>query len=192
MIGFLQGKVHYFDESLLLLNVSGVGYKVHISRPVAAKISNIGQELTIHTYTHVREDALDLYGFWDMQDLVLFEMLIGVNGIGPKTALGVFAKGSRNEFVKAILDADTSYFEGIPRLGKKNAQKIIIELKNKIGSNKDLDLKSDGGTEYKELLEALKGFGFTTAEASEAIKTVQNSKASMDIKIKLALKSLGR
>jgi len=192
MIGFIQGKILYYKENLILVNVNGVGYRIFVPKHITSTITAPGQELTLHTYTHIREDILSLYGFKEVSDLNLFEMLLTVSGIGPKTALGVFDKGERNQLIQAIIDADTTFFEGIPRLGKKNAQKIIIELKSKIGSTKDLDLTGEAGMDAKELIDALKGFGFTTKEASDALKNIDDKNAPMQIKVKQALKYLGK
>lgn len=192
MIGFLEGKIQYYTDSIVLINVNGVGYRVFVPIQISSTISKIGQEMILHTHTHVREDILELYGFKEVLDLNLFEMLLSVSGIGPKTALGIFAKGERNQIIEAIANADVSFFAGIPRLGKKNAQKIIIELKNKIGSAKELDLLGVGDKETKDLVEALKSFGFSTKESMEAIKSIQEKDAPVDRKIRFALKYLGK
>src|SRR3989344_473288 len=162
MIGYLNGLVIIRDDPHLIIDVSGVGYKIHEASDVLSSVSELGSSLKIFTYTHVREDVLELYGFSRYSDLKLFESLINVSGVGPRTAIGIFAIGTGDEIIKAIIDADVSFFSGVPRLGSKNAQKIIIELKNKVGGG-ELDLTGVSNGERNELTAALKSFGFTTA-----------------------------
>lgn len=124
MIGSLNGIIDYQEASSIIIDVNGVGYKVLV--PVSMPLS-LGDKVKLFIHTHVREDLLELYGFKEVQDLKLFEYLISVSGVGCKTALGVFSVGSRAEIIKAIIGNDVGFFTAVPRLGKKNAQKIIIE-----------------------------------------------------------------
>src|SRR3989344_9038291 len=128
MISLLKGQLHHKNSDSLTILVGGVGYLVAVTPSTLAKIS-LEETLELNIYTHVREDALDLYGFTNAEELKMFKSLIGVSGIGPKTALLVIDRGV--EQVKlAIIKADENFFTLVPRLGKKNAQKIIIELKS--------------------------------------------------------------
>jgi Holliday junction DNA helicase RuvA len=189
MIGYLKGVVEFRDDPFVVVDVQGVGYKVLVSKDVLAKAVT-GEKITLFIYTHVREDSLDLYGFLHNEDLKLFEYLIGVSGVGPKTAVGIFSIYSTKEIVEAIMSDDVSFFTSVPRLGKKNAQKIIIELKNKIGGVGDLDL-SEGSQEQDEIALALKAFGFSTSESLDAIRSLKGNTGTTEQKIKLALKYLG-
>lgn len=189
MIGSLKGIVDYRDLSSIIIDVSGVGYKVLVPLNLSA---NVGDSLKLFIHTHVREDLLELYGFTEPADLKLFEYLISVSGVGCKTALGIFSVGSRKEIINAITTNDVSFFTSVPRLGKKNAQKIIIELKNKLGGKgEDLDL-SEGSNENNEVIAALKSFGFSVAEARDAVKLLNGKGESVEEKVRLTLKSLGR
>ncbi len=188
MIGLLTGTVEWKDASAIIVDVNGVGYKVLVSSNVS---SAIGQSIKLFTHTHVREDVLELYGFLEPQDLKLFEYLISVSGVGCKTALGVFAVGSRSQIVGAIATNDVGFFTSVPRLGKKNAQKIIIELKNKLGGGGDVDLSQDGSN-GNEVVMALQGLGFTPHEARAALKGLNGEGETVEEKIKLALKSMGK
>ena len=189
----LSGAVAYRNDPYLIINVHGVGYKVLVSNTLLSN-ANVGTEVTIYTYTHVREDILELYGFSEPQDLRLFELLLSVSGVGPKSAIGVFSIGSRSEIMQAITTGDVAFFTGVSRLGKKNAQKIIIELKNKIGgaSGEDLDLSSDTVSDSDEVIAALQAFGFSRAEAHAALREVKEEGLSTAEKVRLALKQLGR
>lgn len=191
MISLLKGKVEFLDRPYLVLDVFGVGYRVLVSSGIFEK-SKIGQSLKLFTFTYVREDALELFGFADLSDLKLFEQLISVSGIGPKTALSIFSFGNRESIIGAVIKADVDFFTSVPRLGRKNAQKIIIELKSKVGSLEELDLSGDGFSKNNEVIMVLKGFGFSAKEAQEAIKNIDKKIESVEQKIRLALKYLGK
>src|SRR5258705_8114589 len=188
MIGSLQGVIEYQEASNVIIVVNGVGYKVLI--PTTISVS-VGDTIKLFTHTHVREDLLELYGFVEPQDLKLFEYLISVSGVGCKTAIGIFSFGSRKDIVNAIIANDVTFFTSVPRLGKKNAQKIIIELKNKLGGQEDLDLSQDD-SESNEVILALKGLGFTPVEARNALKSLNGKGETVSEKVRLALKSLGK
>ncbi len=191
MIGTLKGTIEYREDPYLIVDVNGVGYKVLVPVTVLAKITGLGEEIKLFTHTHVREDLLELYGFSDHSDLKLFEYLISVNGVGCRTASGIFSVGNRSEIIQAIIGADVTFFTSVPRLGKKNAQKIIIELKNKIGGGEDLDLSADG-QDNNEVIAALKVFGFSVSESQDAIRALQGKGETVEEKIRLALKYLGK
>jgi holliday junction DNA helicase RuvA len=191
MIGMLSGTVAHRDDPYVIVDVSGVGYKVLVPTTVLAKINALGESIKLYTHTHVREDVLELYGFSDPSDLKLFEYLIGVNGVGCRTASGIFSIGNRSEIIQAIVGNDVGFFTSVPRLGKKNAQKIIIELKNKIGGGEELDLSSDG-VASGDVVAALKSFGFEAREAQEAVRALGGKGETVEEKIRLALKYLGK
>lgn len=191
MIGFLSGKIELLKRPFVIINVNGVGYKVLVSENFYSKLT-INQLLKIFTYTYVREDAFELFGFPQIDDLILFESLITVSGIGPKTALNIFSFGERKEIIEAILKGDVSFFTSVPRLGTKNAQKIIIELKGKMGSSEDLDLSGKDIQENAEVVEALKNFGFSVKEAQKALRDIKTQNLSPEEKIRIALKNIGK
>jgi Holliday junction DNA helicase RuvA len=191
MIGFLRGEVFLKEGSYIILDVKGVGYKVLGSRDVLSKATK-GFPLALFIYTHVREDNISLFGFMESSDLKLFESLIGVSGIGPKTAMNIFSIGNRSQIISAIATADTSFFKAVPRLGQKNAQKIIIELKNKFGGVGELDLNGEDLSGNEDVISALKNFGFTTKEIHDAIRSVKKNGQNDSEIIKLALKYLGK
>ncbi|MBI3985255.1 MAG: Holliday junction branch migration protein RuvA [Candidatus Levybacteria bacterium] len=191
MIGLLKGKIELLFRPFVIIDVNGVGYKILVSENVYKKL-NVNQNLKIFTYTYVREDALDLFGFLELEDLTLFENLITVSGIGPKTALNIFSFGERKEIIEAIIKGNVGFFTSVPRLGTKNAQKIIIELKNKMGADPKLDLSGKDFMENAEILEALRGFGFTALESQKALRSIKGDNLSIDEKIKMALKAMGK
>jgi Holliday junction DNA helicase RuvA len=187
MIGWLKGIVRQQFPSLIL-DVNGVGYLVNVGPASLAKLS-IGstQELIIHT--HVREDALELFGFLTQEDKKLFLLLLSVSGVGPKVALATLDAGSVAQLTKAVQAGDVGYFTAVPRVGKKLAQKIIIELKTKLGSQTDLDL-ADGSSEQQELIMALEGLGYSTQEISRVLPQLPNPLPEVTTSLKLALKLL--
>ena len=191
MIGFVQGILEILQKPFIFINVSGVGYKVLVSEKTYLKLEK-GQKVKIFTFTYVRDDALDLFGFLENEDLLLFEDLITVSGIGPKTAMNIFSFGDRKDIIEAIVKGDVSFFSSVPRLGTKNAQKIIIELKNKMGAESNLDLTGKDLEENQEVVEALKNFGFSVGEAQKAFRSVNKDGISTEEKIRLSLKELGR
>lgn len=192
MIGFLRGVVAFRDDPFLLIDVSGVGYRVIASRTVLSKLNGIGEKVAVFTYTHVREEALELYGFATQDDLKLFEMLLSVSGIGPKTALGIFTIGEARDIQEAIRGGNVDFFTTVPRLGRKNAQKIIIELKGKLGSIAELDLTEKDVLENKDVLSALRAFGFSSREAGDAIRAIRGQGQTTEERVRLALRYLGK
>lgn len=191
MIGFLKGKIELLDRPFVYIDVNNVGYKVLVPDSIYLKLSK-EDKIKLFTYTYVREDALELFGFLEVEDLKLFENLIRVSGIGPKTALNIFSFGERKDITDAIIKGDVSFFTSVPRLGTKNAQKIIIELKNKMGATSDLDLSGKDLLENQEVVQALKNFGFTISEAQKAVREIKTPGLTLDGKIKYALKNLGK
>lgn len=191
MIACVKGIIDTINGSSVIVDVSGVGYKVSVSNSLLSNL-HLGDSIKLFTYTHVREDLLELYGFLDSLELRLFEFLIGVSGVGPKTALGIFSVGTKDMIVNAITSGDVSFFTSVPRLGTKNAQKIIIELKGKLGSSTEFDLNEGDSTKNHEIIEALKTFGFTAKEIQEAVKNVKADGITTEEKIRLTLKELGK
>ena len=189
MISYLEGTIKHKGLNYLIVLVNGVGYKVFVPTDVLSHISP-ASPISLYTYTYVKEDALDLYGFPTSEDLALFELLLTVSGVGPKTAVAIFANGKLEKIKQAIVKGDIDFFTGVPRLGKKNAQKIIIELRPKLGSLETIDLSES--SESKEIIEALKSFGFNISEAKEALKAVKDLEGSTYDKIRAALKFLGK
>jgi Holliday junction DNA helicase RuvA len=191
MIGFLSGKIEILKRPFVIINVNGVGYKVLLSENFYSKLT-IGEQVKLFTYTYVREDALELFGFLEVDDLNLFESLISVSGIGPKTALNIFSFGERKEIIEAILKGDVTFFTSVPRLGTKNAQRIIIDLKTKMGNSEGLDLSGKDFKENQEVIEALKTFGFSAKESQNVLREIKTPGLTPEDKIRIALKNLGK
>ncbi len=189
MIGMLTGKIYNQNKNPVIIDVGGVGYTVYVPDRLRAKLT-LHQEISLSIHTHVTDDAIALYGFGSDSEMTLFELLLTVSGIGPRTSLAIIDRGVAS-IQKAIIDSDVDFFTTIPRLGKKNAQKIIIELKSKIGSARDLDLGAESEGETKELLEALQSMGFDRKEILHVIKKLDPSLSTIEQKIRQSLKLLG-
>lgn len=183
MIGYLKGRVIEHDLKSVILDVSGVGYKIFTN--TAFLESKKPEILEFWTYLAVRENALDLYGFVNKEELSFFELLITVSGIGPKSAMGILSVASVANLRNAISSGDTSHLTKVSGVGKKNAEKIVVELKDKLTG-------FEGGATVSgdvDVIEALKSLGYGERESREALKKVGESKDMSD-KIKKALKLL--
>ncbi|OGI74152.1 Holliday junction DNA helicase RuvA [Candidatus Nomurabacteria bacterium RIFCSPHIGHO2_02_FULL_41_18] len=186
MIGSIKGKIILKTEKYLIVETAGVGYKINVSPDVLSKVNAKDKEFFFFIHTHVREDLFDLYGFLERQELEFFEMLINVSGIGPKGALSILGIASLDTLRKAISTGDTAYLTKISGIGRKTAEKIVIELRDKI------DEKKSGASLQGELdaMEALRSLGYSQNEIREALKKV-DPESGINAKIKEALKILG-
>ena len=184
MIAYLSGNVLVVDKEGVVLLVNGVGYRVGMAVRRVAEFK-VGEEKQLYIHTHVREDALLLYGFENAAELKLFETLIGISGIGPKTGLNIFNAGSGEQIIEAIREGKVEFFTAVPGIGKKNALRIVVELKSKLGGDEKIELRDADA----ELVEGLVGFGFSRREAVEASKGIDRALPDAE-KLKLALKNL--
>ncbi|MFZ2149970.1 MAG: Holliday junction branch migration protein RuvA [Minisyncoccia bacterium] len=186
MIGSLRGKITLKTDKFVIVEAGGVGYKVSVSPDTLSKVSKTGDEVFLLIHTHVREDSLDLYGFLASEELNFFEMLLNVSGIGPRSALAILGIATIETLRRAIGTGDTSYLTKISGIGRKTAEKIVIELRDKIGEEK-------GGASLQgelDALEALKSLGYSQNEARDALKKT-SPEATTNVKIREALKILG-
>lgn len=191
MIGSIRGKIIFQNDKFVIAENNGVGYKICVSPSVLSTLSASSKTkkendlFSFWIHTHVREDMLDLYGFLDRNELEFFEMLLGVSGIGPKGALSILGIASISVLEKAIGTGDIAYLTKISGIGKKTAEKIIIELRDKI----KVDKNSSSLQEEIDALEALKSLGYSQNESREVLKRV-SPLADTNTKIREALKIL--
>ncbi|MCX6752526.1 MAG: Holliday junction branch migration protein RuvA [Candidatus Nomurabacteria bacterium] len=201
MIGSIKGKIILKKEKFLVVETAGVGYKISVSPDTLLKVDalrlRLGQNeapVSFWIHTHVREDAFDLYGFLEYPELEFFEMLLSVSGIGPKSALAILGITSVETLRKAIGTGDTSYLTKVSGIGRKTAEKIILELRDKMGDKTEGEIGSASLQGDMDSMEALKSLGYSQSEAREALKKV-SQKASLNAdtnsKIREALKILG-
>ena len=183
MIAFVRGTAVDMTENSVIVEAGGIGYEIYMTGTDLSQI-HMGEEVKIHTYFNVREDAMQLYGFRSKDDLQMFKLLLGVNGVGPKAAVGVLTGITADELRFAILSDDVKTLSKAPGIGKKTAQKLILELKDKMKLEDAFELKlaheqekavaglgeiSDG---RQEAVEALVALGYSSTDALRAVRKV--------------------
>ncbi len=188
MIGTLEGKVVHQDLRFVIIDVNGVGYKVSVTGQTTEKFI-LNDKIRLWTYLAVRENALDLYGFFSRDELEFFELLISISGIGPKTALSILNIASVAMLRQAISSGDTSHLIKVSGIGKKNAEKIVLELKDKLGPARAEDGEHLQGE--ADAIAALNSLGYSHKEARDALKEVPKELTGTSDKVKHALKTLG-
>lgn len=189
MIASLSGSVADKGSDWVILNVAGVGYRLWVSTTTVVKVPSPGTEMTLHTYLHVREDALHLYGFGSANEKHLFEKLISVSGIGPKVALAILSNLAAERLAQAITTGDDQLLASVPGVGKKTAARLILELREKL-SLPETCLPVAAVAANVEAREALVGLGYSIREADAAIAA---GEADLDTEqcVKMALRRLG-
>jgi Holliday junction DNA helicase RuvA len=191
MIGSITGTPTIVTDKYALIDVAGIGYKVFLTTGTLSDITKDHDNITLFTHLIVREDALDLYGFTTMQERDFFELLISVSGVGPKGALGILSVSSIDNLKKAIASSEVSYLTSVSGIGKKTAEKVVIELRDKLAIFKTdengFTLRGDS-----DVIEALKTLGYTQNEARDALQQIPNTITDTNTKIKEALKLLGK
>ena len=196
MIGFLRGRVLECTAERLLLDVNGVGYELLIPQSTYAEIESRDRSdsIGLQVHTHVREGAIELFGFWTQRERLLFEALIGVSGIGPRLARAALSGMDPDQIVMAIADANNARLATIPGIGKKTAARIIVELKDRIGELAS-ELPTSNATPVEdELLPALLALGYRNVEAERALAEARKQHPDADSQqlLKNSLKLLSR
>ncbi len=190
MIAQITGIVAHKTSGMLVVVSGGIGYAVHTPQYISQK-SPLQKEITLLTHLAVREDSMDLYGFTEREELVLFEKLITVSGIGPKSALAILNLAPVSKLTYAISTGDASYLTSVSGIGKKSAAKIILELKDTVWgsaeSASDQDLRGE-----KDALLALVSLGYGAEESREALRNIKNKSADTGKTVKEALQLLGQ
>ncbi len=187
MISYIKGPLTAIEEDVIVVEAGGVGMGIHVPLSVLDRLPGIGREVTVYTYFQVREDAMSLYGFLNRQDRDMFRQLIGVNGVGPKAALGILSTMTPDDLRMAIVTGDAKAISRAPGIGPKTAQRLILDLKDKVSMEEvlgNLALPSDGGASAalgtigmgeaaKEAVQALVALGYSNMEANKAVKQVE-------------------
>lgn len=188
MISSLKGKISRIGNNFIEIEVHDVGYLVHGPAVAKAMAGKVGQEVKIYTYMSVSETDISLFGFETIDDVNLFKMLISVSGIGPKTAAQIMGQTESGEIVKAIGEADVKFFEKVKGIGKKGVQRIIVDLKSKIGGLGELDLTQDD-TKFKDddLSLSLKQLGFDRKEIEKVTAKVPAELMTIEEKLEWCL-----
>lgn len=197
MISYIKGNLEVKNIDNIVLDVGGIGYKIYMSATSIDRIGEIGNTVKVHTYMRVREDDVSLYGFCTNEELKMFEQLIGVSGIGAKVALTILANISPSSFALAIISGDVNVLKSLPGIGAKTAQRMILELKDKMKTQDAVEtdfipvknvVKDD---KKKDAIEALQVLGYARKDIELAISKTDTEGMSVEEIIKLGLKYLG-
>lgn len=190
MIGSLEGKLESKTNKYILINVAGIGYRVFVSPETLSKLPQIGITAKIFTALEVKENAQELYGFLNEEELNFFELLRTVSGVGPKTALSILSLTTTKILSSAIINGDANFLTKVSGIGKKTAQRLVIDLKDKIA---ELGFKETiGGKKDSDLLEALTKMGYGVKEGAEALSLVSVNLEDEESRLKEALKILSQ
>ena len=204
MLAFLEGEIVAIEENSVILETNHIGYHIFMPSSCFEGMLREGESVRIHTYLQVKEDGLQLYGFLNREDLRLFKLLIGVNGIGPKAALGILSALTADELRFAVLSDDAAAIAKAPGVGKKTAQKLILELKDKLNLEDAFEQKlshvqdsaqnwlGESQVDVKaEAIQALVALGYSNAEAIRSVNAVPGGK-DMDVEelLKASLKNM--
>jgi len=154
MISYIRGELVSIEEDKIIVDVNGVGFGIYMPAQTMNLLPSIGEEVKLHTFMNVREDAMQLYGFLTRDDLHVFKLVIGVSGIGPKGGLGILSKLSADELRFAVMAHDVKTISSAPGIGKKTAEKLIIELKDKLSIEDVLSRDEDGELLINEIKNA--------------------------------------
>ncbi len=199
MISYISGVLKYIMQEYIIVDNGGIGYSISVSPKTIGLLPSIGENVCIYTYMSVSESGISLYGFSSMEELELFNSIIGVSGIGPKGALGILGAVSPSQFVMAVLTDDIKTLSSAPGIGKKTAQRLVLELKDKLDPARAADIDglevsavtAESG-EKEEAIEALVVLGFAKADAVKAVGAVYMDSMTAEKAVSLALRVLGR
>lgn len=195
----MKGTLEVKTLGYVVIEVAGVGYKVFMSEPAIEKLGEIGEIVKVHTYLRVREDDISVYGFNTNEELRMFELLLSVSGVGAKSAIMILANITPSSFALAIISNDVAKLKQLPGIGAKTAQRLILELKDKLKNEEMQDEVGEPLQEsfidnqvYKETVSALQVLGYSKKEIEKALEKVDKEKVSVEEMIRKALTNLAR
>lgn len=197
MIAYLKGIIDIKRQDYVVIDVHGVGYKIFMPEGAIQNLE-VDSEAKIYTFMRVREDDVSLYGFLNVEELAMFELLISVGGIGAKSAVGILSNIAPSKFALAVITDDVATLKKLPGIGAKTAQRIILELKDKIKTQEateqesEIKQKIEVSDSAKDAIEALQVLGYTRKEVEEAVSKIGDSNLTTEEIIKQGLKYLGR
>lgn len=201
MISYIRGKLVAVEKEKVIIDVGGVGYGIFMPESAIGLLPQMGNEVKLHTYLNVREDAMQLFGFLTRDDLEIFKLLIGVSGIGPKGGLSILSKLTADDLRFAIMSGDSKAISAAPGIGKKTAEKVIIELKDKLDIEQILNpsdsetksaikMDSSANEVQSEAVQALVALGYGSTESLKAVNKVNSENMTVEEVLKQALKNL--
>lgn len=199
MLAYIKGTLEMKFENYVVIDVGGLGYKVFMSENAIEEIGDIGTAIKVHTHYHVREDDISIYGFKTNEELKMFELLLGVSGIGAKSAINMLSNITPSSFALAVITNDTSKLVKIPGVGAKSAARIVLELKDKLKTVQAVKLESKEVEEaiiddnkVSEAISALQVLGYNRKEIDKVLEKLDKNNLSLEDIIKKALSILGR
>ena len=197
MFAYIKGSLEEKSNDYVVIETGGIGYKIFMSASAISTMPECGEIIKVHTYYHVREDNISLYGFNNKEELKLFELLISVSGIGTKTAISMLSNITPSSFALAVITEDIKKLTELPGIGKKGAQRIILELKDKLKAQEveeEIQIQkpviNDENTE--EAIAALQILGYTKKEIEQVLSKIDVSEISTEEIIKIGLKYLSQ
>lgn len=200
MISYVRGEIVSFEDEKVIIDVGGIGYGIYMPAQSMGRLPMVGNEVKLHTYFSVKEDSMQLYGFLTKDELDVFKLVIGVNGIGPKGGLGILSKLTPNDLRFAVMSKDVKAISAAPGIGKKTAEKLILELKDKLSIEDALEHGDDHAVNahapmdksaQMDAVQALVALGYGNTEALKAVKKVEIADGtSVEEILKSALKYL--
>lgn len=197
MFAYIKGSLEEIHSNKVIIDVGGVGYEIIVPSSLISRLPEQGSIVKLYTYFNVREDAQELYGFYQKEDKSIFEKLITVSGIGPKVAIGLLATLSASQLAAAIVTGDIKTLCTAPGIGKKTAQRIVLELKEKIDKEEiaqqsETKMLAAEKDDTHEVIQALIALGYKPSEAREALASIQDKKQDVPTLIRLSLKVLDK
>ena len=197
MISYIKGNLEVKNIDNVVIDVGGIGYKIFMSGSSIERLGEIGTTVKVHTYMRVREDDISLYGFCTNEELRMFEQLLGVSGVGAKSALTILSNISPSSFALAIISSDVNTLKSLPGIGAKSAQRMILELKDKMKTQDAIETEFvpiktiDKNDKTRDAIEALQVLGYARKDIDLAISSIDTKDLSIEEIIKQGLKYLG-
>ena len=198
MFAYIKGELDTQTDTFVVIDVQGVGYKIFMPTKSIGSLGEIGQTVKVYTYYYVREDNISLYGFSSNEELRMFELLLSVSGVGAKSAIIMLSEISPSSFALAVISNDVSKLVKIPGVGKKTAARIILELKDKLKTEKaidkteEIDLAIEDDNKDNEAIAALQVLGYTRKEVERVLEKIDINNLQLEEIIKQALKYLAK
>ena len=197
MFAYIQGSLEVKSINYVVVENNGIGYKIYMSSKSIGTIGNIGEQVKVHIHYHVREDDISLYGFNSEEELRMFEILINVSGVGVKSALTMLSDITPSSFALAVINDDVTRLTKVPGVGKKTAQRLILELKDKLKSediaSEEIEVEEKKNNNINnDVVVALQVLGYSKKEAETVLEKIDTNGLSIEETIKQALKYLGR
>lgn len=199
MLAYIKGTLEMKFEDCVVIDVGGLGYKVFMSENAIEELGNIGDIVKVHTHYHVREDDISIYGFKTNEELKMFELLLGVSGIGAKSAINMLSNITPSSFALAVITNDTSKLVKIPGIGAKSAARIVLELKDKLKTveatqkeNPEIKVAIEEDDKITEAISALQVLGYNRKEIEKALEKIDKDNLSLEDIIRKGLSILGK